>query len=159
LRANNPLQKALEKAIHQTIENIAFEEPQILPGPVEISEGVIAVSLRVVSPYLLTTMIRMQKKLADKLIRVIYRDDEQEITDELRYDTVGEFLNTIIGTMMGELTHGERIFEMGLPERVKEKKEFESEDSHVLFFQIEELPFCVAIEGEVFVEEKQPEAI
>jgi len=101
----------------------------------------------------------MQKKLADKLIRVIYRDDEQEITDELRYDTVGEFLNTIIGTMMGELTHGERIFEMGLPERVKEKKEFESEDSHVLFFQIEELPFCVAIEGEVFVEEKQPEAI
>ena len=96
----------------------------------------------------------MPKELADKLIGVIYRDDEKEITDELLYDTVGEFLNTIIGTMMGELTHGERIFEMGLPERMKEKKEFEPEGSQVLFFQIEEVPFCVAIDGEVFVEEK-----
>ncbi len=154
MKANNPLQKALERAVYLTIENIAFEEPQILPGPVEISGEVVDVSLRVVSPYLLTTMIRMPKELADKLIGVIYRDDEKEITDELLYDTVGEFLNTIIGTMMGELTHGERIFEMGLPERMKEKKEFEPEGSQVLFFQIEEVPFCVAIDGEVFVEEK-----
>lgn len=154
MKANNLLQKALERAVSQTIENIAFEEPQILPGPVEISGEVVIVSLRVVSPYLLTTMMLMPKELADKLIRVIYRDDEKEITDELLYDTVGEFLNTIIGTMMGELTHGERIFEMGLPERVKEEKEFEPEGAQVLFFQIEELPFWVAIEGEAFVEEK-----
>ncbi|MBE9520113.1 MAG: chemotaxis protein CheX [Proteobacteria bacterium] len=154
MKANNLLQKALERAVSQTIESIAFEESLILPGPVEISGEVVAVSLRVVSPYLLTTMMLMPKELADKLIRVIYRDDEKEITDELLYDTVGEFLNTIIGTMMGELTHGERIFEMGLPERVKEEKEFEPEGAQVLFFQIEELPFCVAIEGEAFVEEK-----
>ena len=154
MKAENSLQKALERAVYQTIENIAFEEPEMLSTPVEIIGEVIAVSLRVVSPYLLTTKILMPKDLADKLIRVIYRDVEKEITDELLYDAVGEFLNTIIGTMMGELTHGERIFEMGLPERLKEKKEFKSEDSQSLFFQVEELPFCVAIEGEVFVEEK-----
>ena len=154
MKVNNSLQKALEKAVYQTIENIAFEEPELLPAPVEISGEVIAVSLRVVSPYLLMTMIFMPKDLADKLIRVIYRDDEKEITDELLYDTVGEFLNTIIGTMMGELTHGERIFEMGLPEKMNAEKEFQPEGSQVLFFQIEDLPFYVAIEGEVFVEEK-----
>jgi len=153
LKENNSLQEALKRAVYQTIENVAFEEPEILPAPVEISGEVIAVSLRVVSPYLLMTMILMPMELADKLIRVIYRDDEKEITKELMYDTVGEFLNTIIGTMMGEVTHGERIFEMGLPERLKEKKEFQPEDSQVLFFQIEDLPFCVAIEGEAFVEE------
>lgn len=153
MKANNSLQEALKRAVYQTIENVAFEEPEILPAPVEISGEVIAVSLRVVSPYLLMTMILMPMELADKLIRVIYRDDEKEITKELMYDTVGEFLNTIIGTMMGEVTHGERIFEMGLPERLKEKKEFQPEDSQVLFFQIEDLPFCVAIEGEAFVEE------
>ena len=153
MKENNSLQEALKRAVYQTIENVAFEEPEILPAPVEISGEVIAVSLRVVSPYLLMTMILMPMELADKLIRVIYRDDEKEITKELMYDTVGEFLNTIIGTMMGEVTHGERIFEMGLPERLKEKKEFQPEDSQVLFFQIEDLPFCVAIEGEAFVEE------
>lgn len=154
MKVNNPLQKALEKAVYQTIENIAFEEPELLPAPVEIRGEVVAVSLRVVSPYLLMTMILMPKELADKLIRVIYRDDEKEITDELLYDTVGEFLNTIIGTMMGEVTHGERIFEMGLPERMNEQEKLLPEDSQVLFFQIEDLPFYVAIEGEVFVEEK-----
>jgi CheY-specific phosphatase CheX len=154
LKVNNPLQKALERAVYQTIENIAFEEPELLPAPVEIRGEVVVVSLRVVSPYLLMTMIFMPKDLADKLIRVIYRDDEKEITDELLYDTVGEFLNTIIGTMMGELTHGERIFEMGLPERMNAEKELQPEDSQGLFFQIEDLPFCVAIEGEIFVEEK-----
>ena len=153
MKENNSLREALKRAVYQTIENVAFEEPEILPAPVEISGEVIAVSLRVVSPYLLMTMILMPMELADKLIRVIYRDDEKEITKELMYDTVGEFLNTIIGTMMGEVTHGERIFEMGLPERLKEKKEFQPEDSQVLFFQIEDLPFCVAIEGEAFVEE------
>lgn len=154
MKANNSLQEALKRAVYQTIENVAFEEPEILPAPVEINGEVIAVSLRVVSPYLLMTMILMPMELADKLIRVIYRDDEKEITKELMYDTVGEFLNTIIGTMMGEVTHGERIFEMGLPEKLKEKKEFQPEDSQVLYFQIEDLPFCVAIEGEAFVEEK-----
>ena len=154
MKVNNPLQKALERAVYQTVENIAFEEPELLPDPVEISGEVIAVSLRVVSPYLLMTMILMPKELADKLIRVIYRDDEKEITDELLYDTVGEFLNTIIGTMMGELTHGERIFEMGLPEKMNAEKELQPEDSQVLFFQIEDLPFYVVIEGEVFVEER-----
>jgi len=154
LKENNSLQEALKRAVYQTIENVAFEEPEILPAPVEINGEVIAVSLRVVSPYLLMTMILMPMELADKLIRVIYRDDEKEITKELMYDSVGEFLNTIIGTMMGEVTHGERIFEMGLPERLKEKKEFQPEDPQVLFFQIEDLPFCVAIEGEAFVEEK-----
>jgi hypothetical protein len=154
LEANNLLQKALERAVYQTIENIAFEEPEILPGPVEFSGAVVAVSLQVVSPYLLMAMLHMPKELADKLIRVIYRDDEKEVTDDLLYDSVGEFLNTIIGTMMGELTHGERIFEMGLPVKMANKKEINPGDSLVLYFQIEELPFCVAIEGEVFVEEK-----
>lgn len=154
MEKNNHLQGALQKAVYQTIENVAFEEPEVLPAPVEITGEVIAVSLRVVSPYLLTTMIIMPRVLADRLIRVIYRDVDKEVGDDLLYDAVGEFLNTIIGTMMGELTHGERIFEMGLPERMKEKKEFNPEDKQALFFQVEELPFCVAIEGEVFVDEK-----
>jgi len=154
LEANHLLQKALEKAVNETIEKIAFEEPEILSEPVEISGEVVGVSLRVVSPYLLMAMILMPRELADKLIHGIYRDDEKEITEDLLYDTVGEFLNTIIGTMMGEVTHGERIFEMGLPERVEKDKELQLENSHVSCFQIDGQIFSVAIEGDVFVEDK-----
>ena len=154
MEANHFLQQVLERAVSETIEKIAFEEPEILPDPVEISGDVVGVSLRVVSPYLLMTMILMPRELADKLIHGIYRDDEKEINEGLLYDTVGEFLNTIIGTMMGEVTHGERIFEMGLPERIEKYKEFQSENFHVSCFQIDGQIFSVAIEGDIFVEDK-----
>lgn len=154
MEANHFIKQALEKAVSETIEKIAFEEPEILSEPVDISGEVVGVSLRVVSPYLLMSMILMPMELANKLIKGIYRDDETEITEDLLYDTVGEFLNTIIGTMMGEVTHGERIFEMGLPERIKETNKFQSANSYVSCFQIDGHIFSVAIEGDVFVEDK-----
>jgi CheY-specific phosphatase CheX len=153
LKEMDPMLKALERAVFKAMESIAFEEPNILPGPVEIDGEVISSFLRVVSPYLLLTIITMPRKLATNLTKTIYRDDEKEITDALLHDTVGEFLNTIIGTMMGDLTHGERIFEMGLPEKVKDKRELISANTQALFFQIEDYPFSIEIEGEAFFEE------
>ena len=100
------------------------------------------------------TRLEIPKKLAVKLTRTIYRDDEKEITDMLIDDTVGEFLNTIIGTMMGDLTLGERIFEMGLPQKSSGEKEIPSGDVRRVFFRIEEFPFCIEIYGEAFVESK-----
>ena len=95
----------------------------------------------------------MPKKLAVKLTKTIYRNDEKEITDAFLDDTVGELLNTIIGTMMGDLTLGERIFEMGLPKKITGEKETLSGNTRSICFQIEELPFCIEIQGDAFVEE------
>jgi len=152
LKESDSLQKSLVKAVSAAMENIAFEEPEVLSGPVEISGETVSFDLQVVSPYLLLTRIEMPKKLGLKLTRTIYRDDETEITDALIDDTVGEFLNTIIGTMMGDLTLGERIFEMGLPQKISWDKEIPSGNVRRIFFSIEELPFCIAIYGDAFVE-------
>ena len=152
LKESDSLQKSLVKAVLTSMENIAFEEPEILPGPVDIKGETVSFFLQVVSPYLLLTRLEIPKKLAAKLTRTIYRDDEKEITDALIDDTVGEFLNTIIGTMMGDLTLGERIFEMGLPQKLSGKKEIPAGDVRRVFFRIEEFPFCIEIYGEAFVE-------
>ena len=152
MKESDSLQKSLVKAVLTSMENIAFEEPEILPGPVDLKGETVSFSLQVVSPYLLTTRLEIPKELAIKLTRTIYRDDEKEITDALVDDTVGEFLNTIIGTMMGDLTLGERIFEMGLPQKSMEKKETPAGDVRRIFFRIEEFPFCIAIHGDAFVE-------
>jgi hypothetical protein len=152
LKKSDSLQKSLVKAVLTSMENIAFEEPEILSAPVDIKGETVSFSLQVVSPYLLTTRLEIPKELAIKLTRTIYRDDEKEITDVLVDDTVGEFLNTIIGTMMGDLTLGERIFEMGLPQKSKEKKETQSGDVRRFFFRIEEFPFFIEIHGDAFVE-------
>jgi hypothetical protein len=152
LKESDSLQINLVKAVLATMENIAFEEPEVLPGPVDIEGETVSFSLQVVSPYLLLTTVDIPKKLAAKLARTIYRDDEKEITDGLLDDTVGEFLNTIIGTMMGDLTLGERIFEMGLPQKITREKRTSREKGREFFFQIEEFPFCVAIDGEAFVD-------
>ena len=152
LKKSDSLQKSLVKAVLTSMENIAFEEPEILSAPVDIKGETVSFTLQVVSPYLLTTRLEIPKELAIKLTRTIYRDDEKEITDVLIDDTVGEFLNTIIGTMMGDLTLGERIFEMGLPQKSKEKKENQPEDVLRIFFRIEEFPFFIEIHGDAFVE-------
>lgn len=152
MKKSDSLQKSLVKAVLTSMENIAFEEPEILSAPVDIKGETVSFSLQVVSPYFLTTRLDIPKELAIKLTRTIYRDDEKKITDVLVDDTVGEFLNTIIGTMMGDLTLGERIFEMGLPQKSKEKKENQSGDVRRIFFRIEEFPFFIEIHGDAFVE-------
>jgi len=152
LNENDPLGKALIKAVLAAIENIAFEEPEVASEPVKIKGKTISFALQVVSPYLLQARIIIPRKLAIKLTKTIYRDDEKEITDTLLDDTVGEFLNTIIGTMMGDLTMGERIFEMGLPEKVKDKQESQTAHVRKYFFYIEELFFCFEIHGDAFIE-------
>ena len=86
------------------------------------------------------------------MTQTIYRYDEKEITDALIDDTVGEFLNTIIGTMMGNLTLGERIFEMGLPQKIIREERTSRENVREFFFRIKEFPFCVSIDGDTFVD-------
>jgi len=152
LKESDPLQQSLIKAVLATMENIAFEEPEVLPGPADFAGETISFSLQVVSPYLLLTRIEISKKLAAKLTRTIYRDDEKIITDGLLDDTVGELLNTIIGTMMGDLTLGERIFEMGLPQKTDGRKETPAGIVRRIFFRIEGDVFYVEIFGDAFVE-------
>ena len=152
MKENDPLGKSLIKSVVAAMENIAFEEPEVLPEPVKITGEIVSLSLQVVSPYLLLTRIVMPKELATRLTKIIYRDDEKEITDTLLDDTVGEFLNTIIGTMMGDLTLGERIFEMGLPEKVKKSQEAPIGNTRRYFFRIEELSFSVEVYGDAFIE-------
>jgi hypothetical protein len=152
LKENDSLEKALIGAVSAAIEKIAFDEPEVLPGPVDLKGETVSFSLPVVSPYLLQTRIIIPKELAIQLTKTIYRDDEKDITDELLDDTVGEFLNTIIGTMMGELTLGKRIFEMGLPEKVREKEEVPTDYSRRYFFRIEESVFCFEIYGDAFID-------
>ena len=151
MKENDPLQKTLIKAVTAAMEKIAFEEPEVLPGPVEIAGETVSAALQVVAPYLLQTRVKMPKVLAVKLTRTIYRDDEKEITDSLLDDTVGEFLNTIIGTMMGDLTLGERIFEMGLPQKVTGKEDRPAGHARRMFFRLAGLTFAVEIFGDAFV--------
>ncbi len=152
MKENDPLGRSLIRAVSVAMEYIAFEEPEVLSEPVLIKGETIALSLQVVSPYLFQTRIIIEKELAARLTRTIYQEDDREIADALLHDSMGEFLNTIIGTMMGDLTLGERIFEMGLPER--DSGELEKLETHIrrYFFRIEELCFCVEISGDVFVE-------
>lgn len=152
MNENDFLGKSLVKAVYAAIEKIAFEEPELLPGAAEITGETTSFLLQVVSPYLLVAKIIMPKELATNLTRTIYRDDEKAITDILLDDTVGEFLNTIIGTMMGDLTLGERIFEMGLPQKAKEGQEVPAGNVRKYFFRIEELSFCIEIYGDAFLE-------
>jgi hypothetical protein len=153
LKENNALEKSLVRAVSVAIENIAFEEPEVLPDSQPLKGEPLAMSLQVVSPYLFQTRIYVEKVLADGMTRTIYRDDDKEITDELMCDTIGEFLNTIIGTMMGDLTLGERVFEMGLPEAINAEIQEQESNTRQYYFRIDGQLLCIEIIGDVFFEE------
>ena len=79
MKENDPLKKSLIKAVLAAMENIAFEEPEVLSESVDITGETITFSLRVVSPYLLQTRIVVPKELVMKLVKTIYRDEESKI--------------------------------------------------------------------------------
>jgi hypothetical protein len=151
LKGNDPLRKSLIHAVYSALENIAFEEPEVRPEPVDVGEETVVFALEVVSPYLLHAKIVIPRELAAQLTQTIYRDDEKEVTAGLLDDTVGEFLNTIIGTMMGELTLGERIFEMGLPQKISGEKGSQGKNIRRIYFRIDRHPFYLEISGDVFI--------
>ena len=73
MKENDPLKKSLTKAVSAAMENIAFEEPEVLSESVDITGETITFSLRVVSPYLLQTRIVVPKEL------VAYTKDEKAV--------------------------------------------------------------------------------
>ena len=72
LKENDPLGKSLINSVAAAMENIAFEEPEVLSEPVKITGETTSFSLQVVSPYLLLTRITIPKELAIKLTKTIF---------------------------------------------------------------------------------------
>ena len=119
-------------------------------------------SLLVNDPVLSEFKLFMSKDLILKIAESVYGLPEEELTDQILDDTLGEMLNTITGRFFTKVLPNEQTFALGLPETAsfeEEKEEWAKvpspySDSPTIEwnFTLEGEPLLLIFSGETIVD-------
>ncbi|PCJ63376.1 MAG: hypothetical protein COA79_00790 [Planctomycetota bacterium] len=69
--------------------------------------------------------------LMEEAVDTLLMNEDQSKKEDLKIDCVLEFVNSIVGSIIGKIAGDDRVFNLGLPELLKDKK---IECSNSLFF-------------------------
>ncbi len=116
------LNTSLESAILKTIEEMTFEEVEIvghntkeIPGQGEIFWS----ALPLKKPYTGELILELPLKCARKRAQQLYPIETENINHEAIHDLIKELLNTIAGRFLNEIVQLDQGFEFGLPKSGK----------------------------------------
>ena len=108
---------AMVDAVVETFENLAFMEPEHLPGEhLSFSETAICYQLAITSPFVGWVRLTMEPDLAATIAGTVWSIDPAEVEEQLCRDNIAEILNTIAGRFMKAAIPGDQLFALGLPE-------------------------------------------
>jgi CheY-specific phosphatase CheX len=115
---HKPLYQAMQQAVSQTLENMAFMEVMEHFDPdYEIpAEQLAWTSLLISDPVQGEVRLAMTKTLLTKLTASIFALELEEISQAQMDDILHELLNTIAGLFMTNLLADNQTFQLGLPE-------------------------------------------
>lgn len=115
---HKPLYQAMQQAVSQTLENMAFMEvlehydPSCTIPAAELAWA----SLLIADPVQGEIRLAMSKTLLTKLTAAIFALDPEEISQAQMDDILHELLNTIGGLFMTKLLEDDQTYALGLPE-------------------------------------------
>jgi hypothetical protein len=108
---------AMVDAVVETFENLAFMEPEHIPGEhPTFSETAIRYRLAITSPFTGWIRISIGKDLAATIAGTVWSLDPAEVEERLCRDNIAEILNTIAGRFMKAAIPEDQLFSLGLPE-------------------------------------------
>lgn len=108
---------AMVDAVVETFENLAFMEPEHLPGErPSFGETAIRYRLAITSPFAGWIRLTIEKDLAASIAGTVWSLDPAEVEEQLCRDNIAEILNTIAGRFMKAAIPGDQLFALGLPE-------------------------------------------
>lgn len=115
---HKPLYQAMQQAVSQTLENMAFTEVLTHFDPdYAIPEAELAwTSLLITDPVQGEIRLAMSKSLLEKLTATIYTLEPEEISPAQSKDILNELLNTIAGLFMTALLEDDQTYAIGLPQ-------------------------------------------
>lgn len=116
------INRGLESAILKTIEEMTFEEVEIVSDntkeiPDQGEKFWSALPLK--KPYSGELILELPLKCARKMAEQLYPNDAENINDEAIHDLIKELLNTIAGRFLNEIVQLDQGFEVGLPKSGK----------------------------------------
>jgi len=110
------LKEVMAVAVTETLENMLFME--VIETDEAISEipDAVKAGLLVHEPFPGEFRLTISRGLAGEISESLYSMNEEEISDQILFDVLGELLNTIAGRIMTSIVPGESTFRLGLPE-------------------------------------------
>jgi CheY-specific phosphatase CheX len=130
-------------AVVETFENLAFMEPEHVPGgQPAFGDSAICYRLVIESPFPGRMSLAMEPDLAATIAGTIWSGDPAEIGEQLCRDTVAEILNTVAGRFMKAAIPDDQLFALGLPEPC-EPESATAEKSTAYPFRLEDSLFRI----------------
>ena len=112
------LQAALSHAIARTMENMTFDEIEVVDIPLnpEITRDGMWATLSILNPIKGEVVLELSRELGAQLAREVYGVAVgSAISDESVRDVIAEILNTLAGRFIDRLVASQFKFELGLP--------------------------------------------
>jgi len=108
--------KALDTAVQDTLENMAFIQVDPCDNPLWYqTEPFSTVSIRILQPPLGKLELAVSRSLLQEITASIYGSQEVEITAEVKADTLFEVINTVAGQFLRILASDSELCQLDLP--------------------------------------------
>ncbi|MBU2513003.1 chemotaxis protein CheX [bacterium] len=144
----------LTDATLETIENMAFMEVVKSEKTTPYNEHLVRLRIEILinKPFPGEMRLVLPMDLAVQFTRNMYNLSEDEITEELMKDVLGEIINIISGRLMADLVPEDQIFELGLPLIGPDVFVQTEASSLSIEFDAEGTPFWIILFGDGFQE-------
>ncbi len=112
--------KILDKLVNatlETIENMAFMEVIKSDKETPYDEHLVRLRVEILinKPFPGEMRLVLPIGLAIEFAKNMYNLEEEEISEELMHDVLGEIINVIAGRLMADLIPSDQMFDLGLP--------------------------------------------
>ena len=144
----------LVEATLETIENMAFMEITKSDKVTPYDEHLVRLRLEILinKPFPGEMRLVLPMDLAIQLTKNMYNLTDEEISEQLMKDVLGEIINIISGRLMADLIPGDQTFELGLPLIGPDVFVQAEASSLSVEFDAEGTPFWIILFGDGFQE-------
>ena len=148
------LSDILVNATLETIENMAFMEVVKSDKTTPYDEHLVRLRLEILinKPFPGEMRLVLPMDLAIQFTKNMYNLTEEEITEELMKDVLGELINIISGRLMADLIPEDQTFDLGLPLIGPDVFVQAEASSLAVEFDAEGVPFWIILFGDGFQE-------
>jgi CheY-specific phosphatase CheX len=136
----------------ETIENMTFLETLYSENKTLYDEHLVRLRAEILvnAPFAGEIRIIIPVSLAIRFASNLFTLKEEEISEEILNDVIGELINIIAGGLMKEITPSDKKFELGIPQIGPDVFIGAIASSFDIEFDVEGSPFWLVLMGEGF---------
>ncbi len=147
------LDQDMVRAITTTLENMAFMQvsQEVEEARCHPVEEMVLSRLLIHDPVQGELSLRMPKPLLSKIVSSVYIMPEEELSEQMLFDMLGELTNTVAGLFLNAYLPEDQTYSLGLPEQGPAGEEDSLAEMKRWDLQAENELFSLALAGDGFL--------